>query len=491
MKAEKVSLEDFSPLPSGKDQYPVDFSQENRAVKLAETEAEVTVGLCDPESASILSTLRLFHRKKLTVRALDPTEFASWIGKSRGRSEIDQAIASDEDDSVALDRIANDAPVVNYVNGLIIDAIRARASDIHVECFEEEALVRFRVDGVLSVFDRFPKERFAAVSIRLKLMANLNIMEKRVPQDGRIMADLGETRVELRVSFVPIARGESIVLRMLGGTSSPRELSALGMDSGDLERIQRLLSFPHGLIIVSGPTGSGKTTTLSSMLRQLPADSLKIVTIEDPIEYLIPGSCQIQTNEAIGLTFESVLRRVLRQDPSVVMVGEIRDSDTAELSVRASLTGHLVLSSLHTNDSVSCVSRLRDLGVEPYLIASVLRAVIAQRLVRRVCPRCAKSEGAASADKKAAAAYGVELTKVMAAKGCPECRGTGYSGRAAVIEIFTVDEDLSEMIVAESPLRQLRLKAVEKGMRGLAEAGLSLVRDGLTTLDELRREVEI
>jgi general secretion pathway protein E len=328
MKAEPASLEDFDPLPSGKDQYPVDFSQENRAIKLSESDAEVTVGLCDPGNASILSTLRLFHRKKLKIMALDPAEFASWIGKYRGKSEIDQAFASDEDPSVALDRIANDAPVVNYVNGLIIDAIRARASDIHIEGFEEEALVRLRVDGVLSIVDRFPKERFAAVSIRLKLMANLNIMEKRMPQDGRIMADLGEIRVELRVSFVPISRGESIVLRMLGGSSSPRELAALGMDGGDLERIRELLAFPHGLIVVSGPTGSGKTTTLSSMLRELPAEGLKILTIEDPIEYLIPGSCQIQTNEAIGLTFESILRRVLRQDPSVVMVGEIRDADT-------------------------------------------------------------------------------------------------------------------------------------------------------------------
>lgn len=490
MKAERASLGDFD-LPAGKDQYPLDFSQENRAVKLSETPDEVTVGLCDPQNASVLSTLRLFHRKKLRVLAIDPSEFASWLGKLRGRSGMDAAIAGDDDPSVALDRIANDAPIVNYVNGLIIDAVRARASDIHVECFEEEALVRYRVDGVLSIADRFPKDRFAAVSIRLKLMANLNIMEKRLPQDGRIMADLGKDRVELRVSFVPIARGESIVLRLLGGTSSPRQLSALGMEGKDLARINRLLAFPHGLVIVSGPTGSGKTTTLSSMLRELPAESLKIISIEDPIEYLIPGSCQIQVNEAIGLSFESVLRRVLRQDPSVVMVGEIRDADTAELSVRASLTGHLVLSSLHTNDSVSCVSRLRDLGVEPYLISSTLRAVIAQRLVRRVCPSCAATIKADAEEKRAAAAHGIDLSTIKKAKGCPECRGTGFSGRAAVVEIFPVDEDIAELIAAESPLRALRAKATEKGMRSLAQAGLSLVREGLTTLEELRREVEL
>jgi general secretion pathway protein E/type IV pilus assembly protein PilB len=467
MRSECVALADFSPIPEGAAQYPIDFSQENRAIKLSESETEVTVGLCDPDNRAILPSLRLFHGKPLRLVALDPAEFASWLGKARGRDGLEGRIEEGADSPLELDKIANGAPVVNYVNGLIIEAVHSRASDIHIECFAEGAVVRFRIDGALSTADSFSRERFAAVSIRLKLMANLNIMEKRVPQDGRIIADLGASRVEMRVSFVPIARGESIALRVLGGSSAPLKLSELGVDARDLADMEELLSHPHGLILVSGPTGSGKTTTLSSMLRTLPADSLKIISIEDPIEYLIPGACQIQTNDSIGLGFDSLLRRVLRQDPSVIMVGEIRDTQTAELAVRAALTGHLVLSSLHTNDSVSCVARLRDLGIEPYLAGSVLRAVIAQRLVRRVCRRCGGRN----------------------ARSCPDCRGSGYRGRVALFEIFKLGPGIVEAIGRGASGRELRVLAAAQGMRSLSETAARLAREGITNEEEVKREV--
>jgi type II secretory ATPase GspE/PulE/Tfp pilus assembly ATPase PilB-like protein len=305
------------------------------------------------------------------------------------------------------------------------------------------------------------------------------------------MADLGDSRVELRASFVPIAGGESIVLRLLGGTQAPRDLSALGFNVSDIGTIEGLLAHPHGLILVSGPTGSGKTTTLSAMLRRLPSDRLKVISIEDPIEYVIPGVCQIQTNDSIGLDFKGLLRRILRQDPSVIMVGEIRDADTAELSVRAALTGHLVLSSLHTNDAASCVSRLRDLGVEPYLIAATLRAALAQRLLRRVCPHCASGVPATPEERALAAEHGIALGSVQRAVGCPECRGTGYSGRIAVLETLELDAKTAELVSAQASVETLRTHAAFNGMRGLAASALSLVTQGVTTMDEAVREVEL
>ncbi len=489
MSAAPASLDSFLPLPQ--DQYPAAFCAENRILKLREDDLEVLVGLAGEEDPRLISALRLHHRKTVRVLSLDPVEFAAWLGKAGGASSLEGSTdAGGDEERILLDRLANDAPVVNYVNGLILEAMKAGASDIHIERRDEDALVRFRLDGALAETATFPAERFAAVASRLKLMANLNIMESRLPQDGRIGADLGGERVDLRISIVPIARGESIVLRLLGARSGLPRLDALGMDPASLDLARRLLRHPHGLVLLSGPTGSGKTTTLSAMLRELDAASLKIITIEDPVEYRLPGVCQIQTNEGIGLGFDAILRRILRQDPDVIMVGEIRDASTAELALRAALTGHLVLSTLHTNDAVSTVTRLVDMGLEPYLIAAVLRGSIAQRLLRRLCPACALERKATREEKAEAASLGVELSALKEAAGCPRCRGTGYAGRVAVFESFALDDAFSALVARGADLSALRLRLKEGGHRGLARAALEEVAAGRTSLSEARKEVE-
>jgi general secretion pathway protein E/type IV pilus assembly protein PilB len=452
---------------------------------------EVLVGTAGEEDPHLLSALKLHHRKEVRFIRLDPVEFASWLGTITGKSSLEGLGGGVEEERILLDRMANDAPVVNYVNSLILEAMKASASDIHIERMDDEALVRFRLDGALVEAARFPAERFQAVSSRLKIMANLNIMETRLPQDGRIGADLGGERLDLRVSIVPITRGESIVLRLLGARSGLPELDKLGMDPETLSLAEGLLTHPHGLVLLTGPTGSGKTTTLSAMLRRLDSGSLKIITIEDPIEYRLPGICQIQTNEGIGLSFDGILRRILRQDPDVVMVGEIRDRDTADLVLRAALTGHLVLSTLHTNDVVSSVSRLKDMGAEPFLIGAVLRGAMAQRLLRRLCPHCATKRAATTAERDIGARAGIRIETLSQPKGCPKCRMTGYSGRIPIFESFKSDDEVEALISTGAEAGTLRKKLKARGLRDLAAYALQEVAAGRTSLEEARREVEL
>ena len=322
-------------------------------------------------------------------------------------------------------------------------------------------------------------------------MANLNIMERRLPQDGRITVDIGGRSVDLRVSIVPVARGESIVLRLFNKSDAPFGLSDLGLGEEELSRLRRFLCVQHGLVLMTGPTGSGKTTTLNAMIRALPADELKIVTIEDPVEYLIPGVNQIQTNEAIGLTFDTILRRVLRQDPNVIMVGEIRDAPTVELAARAALTGHLVLSTLHTNSAVAVLPRLKNMGLPPYLVASVLRGAVAQRLVRRICPECARARPASPEESRLLSAYGLPARKVSEGAGCDRCGGSGFRGRLCVTEGFEMDEGLEELILKDVPISEISAHLNRGGMKSLARDGMEKVAAGLTTAAELSREVPL
>ena len=382
-----------------------------------------------------------------------------------------------------LDRIANDAPVVNLVNSLVIDGIRARASDIHIEGFSDATVVRYRVDGRLRTVHRLEADRFAAVASRVKIMANLNIMERRLPQDGRLTVHLDEDVVDVRVSIVPISAGESIVLRLFPTKRGPLGLEELGLEPEGIARLRRMATLPNGLVLVTGPTGSGKTTTLNAVLREVRSDALKIITIEDPVEYVTDGIDQIQTNERIGLTFESILRRVLRQDPDVIMVGEVRDTPTAELAIRAALTGHLVLSTLHTRDSVSAVTRLADMGVEPYLIAAVLRCVLAQRLVRRLCPACRQSTRPTKAQRETWRALGLEAGSLFRAKGCKACQGTGFRGRVAIFESFESCGELEDLIVQGR--RDAELRELLAG-RGLGSLALDGHRKALAGVDPAR-----
>ena len=395
------------------------------------------------------------------------------------------------DDRLLLDKLANDAPVINLVNSICIEGIHSHASDIHIEAGGDEVRVRYRIDGVLRTIRTIENSRFQGISSRIKIMANLNILERRQPQDGRITVSVGEERIDLRVSIIPVTGGESIVLRILGKKTAAASIAGLGFTPSQLALLRRLLAFPHGLILITGPTGSGKTTTLNAMLSEIVSDAVKVITIEDPVEFLVDGVNQIQTNEQIGLSFDVLLRRVLRQDPNVIMIGEIRDSATAEIALRAALTWHLVLSTLHTNDTASVVPRLINMGIEPYLIASVLRGAAAQRLVRRICPRCRVAYQSGGEEQRLLTIAGIHAETLYRGEGCEDCGGSGFLGRTVIAELFAVDPGLEELILARESIAGLTAYLRSGGMKTLLQAGLTKAAEGETTIGEIKREIVI
>jgi len=487
---QRATLAQFAPLPEDDRQYPLEYMDANSVIKLREDASAVAVGVCDPGDAALLSFLENFHGKPATFYRIERAELAAYLGKRLSALDAEgPKVASGEDERILLDRLANDAPIVNLVNSLMIEAIRKGASDIHIESFADEARVRYRVDGELRTVTRLEVAKFPAVSSRVKIMANLNIMERRLPQDGRISAHLGDGLYDVRVSVVPIADGESLVLRLFATDGVPLGLEDLGLDARSLRELRALAARPHGLVLATGPTGSGKTTTLDALLREIASDRIKVITIEDPVEYRIAGVDQIQTNERIGLSFDTLLRRVLRQDPDVIMVGEIRDTPTAELSLRAALPGHLVLSTLHTNDAVSVITRLRDMGIAPYLLAAVLRGALAQRLVRKVCSSCARSAKPAAHERALLASHGLSADRLVTGTGCDACDGTGFRGRTAVVELFTADSRVEEMIASGERLPVIADYLASRGFRPLAANGLALAVKGVTTVAEVERAV--
>lgn len=488
MKA-SVSLDDYAPLPEGPAQYSLEFIRSHSAIKLAESEREVIVG-CATELAPLQERkLRKYHGKAMTIVKLDSAELAAYLGRALSAEKAPERSLREEDERIMLDRLAHDAPVVNLVNSILIDAVRLGASDIHIEGFAERVMVRYRLDGVLKTQATYDPSRFAAIASRVKIMANLNIMERRRPQDGRVTVTVTNRPIDMRVSIVPIARGESIVLRIFGAHESSLGLAELGFDARSVAALRGLYRVPHGLILVTGPTGSGKTTTLNAMLREINTEELKIISIEDPVENLVNGVAQIQTNEQIHLGFDVLLRRVLRQDPNVIMVGEMRDTQTAELAVRAALTGHLVLSTLHTNDSLSAITRLKNMGIEPYLIASTLKGVVAQRLARRLCQTCSVERDATGAEAALFASHGLALARIREPVGCHQCGGTGYRGRVAIGEYFRMDDDLEALILVGATGAKLRDHLEGIGQSSLLSDGLSKVMAGITSLAEIEREV--
>jgi general secretion pathway protein E/type IV pilus assembly protein PilB len=483
-------LATFAPLPDGAEQYPLEFIERNRVIKLRELDGSVDVGVAGQAGRELVDKLRIYHRKRIEVHPVEPSALSGYLGRKLGQKSLTEGGREPDRGNLPLDRIANDAPVVNLVNSICIEAIRSDASDIHVEAFSQGAVVRYRVDGVLATVLTIPPGQFQSVASRIKIMANLNILETRLPQDGRMSVDLAGTTYDFRVSIIPITRGESIVLRLLNRSSEELSLGGLGFTPDQLGLLREMLGTLHGLVVLSGPTGSGKTTTLNAMVKEIRTDALKIVTIEDPVEYVVDGVDQVQVNDQIGLTFEGVLRRVLRQDPDVIMVGEIRDLATAALAVRAALTGHLVLTTLHTNDSVEVIVRLRDMGIEPFLIASVLRACAAQRLVRRVCPACAQTRAPTAGERDIFSRHAVALTSVPEPKGCDQCRGTGYRGRTVVAEMYGGDRRFGELVAASAPHEKLLKHLHSGGYVPLFAEGLRKVAAGQTTLEELSREVD-
>ena len=404
------------------------------------------------------------------------------LNEEAGLEVVQEGIADDD-----LDSAAEDASIIRFVNQVLRDAIELRASDVHLEPFEDEFRIRYRIDGDLQEVPVPPAlKRFQpAIVSRVKILSHLNIAEKRVPQDGRIKIRVDTHEVDIRVSIIPMLHGEAVVMRLLRQNSKLRGMGDLGMGHRELECFRRVVQLPHGIVLVTGPTGSGKTSTLYTALNEINDHVRKIITIEDPVEYQLKGVNQIQVNEKSGLTFARGLRSILRHDPDVVLIGEIRDHETAQIAVQASLTGHLVFSTLHTNDAPGALTRLVDMGVEPYLVASSLEAVLAQRLVRVLCPHCKTVD-----DTPTAAAYkaklGIPLNhQIFKSVGCRECRNTGFHGRNAIFEWMDTNVEIRQLILQNTSADKLRDAAIRDGMRTLAEDGWRLVRQGATTVEEV------
>ncbi|MBI4245547.1 MAG: type II secretion system ATPase GspE, partial [Candidatus Rokubacteria bacterium] len=392
-----------------------------------------------------------------------------------------------EEDVNHLRDMAFEAPVVRLVNLLVENAIAAEASDIHIEPFEDTLRVRYRVDGILFDQEAPPRRLRDAVTSRIKLMAEMNIAERRLPQDGRIRVSLHGRRIDIRVSTMPTVHGESIVMRLLDRQSVFLPLERLGFSAETLRAFEALITRPHGILLVTGPTGSGKTTTLYGALDKINSPDRKIITIEDPVEYQLKGVNQITVKPKIGLTFATGLRHIVRQDPDVILVGEIRDLETVEIAIQASLTGHLVFSTLHTNDATGAIPRLQDMGAESYLVASVLQAALAQRLVRRICQACRAPATPAPADLQALGVVATPDTQLFRGRGCDECRSTGYRGRTGIYELFPITEDVRSLILRRAPSHEIRRHAVQAGMTPLRLDGWAKACQGVTTVDEVLR----
>ena len=397
---------------------------------------------------------------------------------------------SDNIDLSAIAQAANDNAVVELVQSILMIAIRDKASDVHFEPFEDEFKLRYRIDGVLYEMQEIPKNLATALVSRVKVMSKLDIAERRLPQDGRIELHLGEAPVDLRVAVLPTMFGESVVLRVLDRSNVQLSLDKVGLREDDLARMRNLINKPNGIVVVTGPTGSGKTTTLYAALNELNSIDVKILTAEDPVEYDVQGLVQCQVNTDQELTFAKLLRSFLRQDPDIILVGEIRDLETAQIAIQASLTGHLVLTTLHTNDAPSTILRLVDLGVETFLLTATIEAVVAQRLVRRVCSKCKEffTPTEEQLMELALRPADVEGRKFARGRGCETCLKSGYKGRMALFEIMTMDDEIRDLVIKQASTRVLRQESRKRGMRTLRESGLLAIYDGQTTIDEVVRE---
>jgi general secretion pathway protein E/type IV pilus assembly protein PilB len=463
-----------------------------------------TNGIVEIATSRLFATQGLDALKTLTGLSLQPVlapteslqrELKKRLGvgaDTMGELALDaalQVVDEGENDDTDLDVDAEDASIIRFVNQVLRDAIELRASDIHLEPFEHEFQIRYRVDGVLqSIPVPAQIKRFQpAIVSRLKILSHLNIAEKRLPQDGRIKIRLDASEVDIRVSVIPMLNGEAVVLRLLRQNATLLGMAEMGMDARELKSFRRVLGLPHGIILVTGPTGSGKTTTLYTALNEINDQVRKIITIEDPVEYQLKGVNQIQVSEKAGLTFARGLRSILRHDPDVILVGEIRDRETAQIAVQASLTGHLVFSTLHTNDAPGAVTRLIDMGVEPYLVASSLEAVLAQRLVRLLCRHCKQPDASAPIAALKQQIGMAPDTVLFRAVGCRECRQTGYHGRHAIFEWMDIDAALRELVLRNVSSGEIAAQARRSGLRTLSEDGWRLVRAGLTTPEEVLR----
>ncbi|MBK6744347.1 MAG: type II secretion system ATPase GspE [Hydrogenophilales bacterium] len=491
---------DYPQIPVLEERVSIRFLKQAHALPLHEDEHKLILALSDPLDEYTLSAFKLLTGRELGVVMAPPSELEAALDKlyTAGKGAMGQIVSnieassSEEESSDVqhLKDLASEAPVIRLVNLLITRALEQRASDIHIEPFESRLIIRYRVDGVMHEVESPPNRLSAAVISRIKIMANLDIAERRLPQDGRIKLRALGKEIDMRVSTVPTMHGESVVMRILDKGGVQLDFNRLGFEPDTLVAFLDVLMRPHGIVLVTGPTGSGKTTTLYTALHKLNKPDIKILTVEDPVEYQMDGVNQIQVKPQIGLTFANALRSIVRQDPDVIMIGEIRDLETAQIAVQSALTGHMVLSTLHTNDAPSTVNRLLDMGVEDYLLTSTVNGILAQRLVRGLCPDCKQAYEPLPEmvdELHLAPLFGARPRQLYRAVGCPNCAGTGYMGRLGIMEVMPMTDALRSQIMRHAVAGEIRKLAVSEGMRTMYEDGLLKAVAGVTTVDEVLR----
>ncbi|MDB4408867.1 GspE/PulE family protein [Akkermansiaceae bacterium] len=493
--AQHVDLEDFEPPEALLGLVPAGTARLHGALPVSYDSDGITVCLTDPLNPQILEDLRfaIGQEVKLAVAAdyiveQKINEFYGGEEKAMDDilSQLDGGLNFDGGEG-SMEEEANSAPIMRYVDLVLFQAIKEKASDIHFEPFENEFKIRYRVDGSLYEMTPPPKQLALPIISRIKVMSNMNIAERRIPQDGRIVKQIGEQHIDMRVSSLPTQYGESVVLRVLDRNSVNLDLPALGLPKHIHEYVVDTMNMPNGIFIVTGPTGAGKTTTLYAALRNINKIETKILTAEDPVEYDVDGIIQVPTNEAIGVTFQRVLRAFLRQDPDKILVGEMRDFETSQIAIQASLTGHLVLSTLHTNDAAGAVTRLVDMGSQPFLVAASLEGILAQRLLRTICKECKAPYEPSQAilSQLGVAPHELGDKSFYTGRGCKKCGNTGYKGRAGLFELLNVTDPIRELIIEQAPSVVLKQKAVELGMTTLREDGLRAIYEGKTTIEEV------
>jgi type IV pilus assembly protein PilB len=497
-----VDLDELEAEEHSIDLIPAEVATKFQVVPVKREGRILTVAMANPDNIFAIDDIKFITGLEVRPvvatetaikRAIDRFyESADSLAEVMRDMEEDFEIVEEMDEDLGLaEAQSEDAPVVKLVNSLISDAVNKGASDIHIEPFEQKLRVRFRIDGVLHEMMSPPYKMKGAITSRLKIMAELDIAEKRIPQDGRIKIRIGSKKIDLRVSSLPTIFGEKIVMRILDKSNLEIDLTKLGFQPDSLERFEKAIDSPYGMVLVTGPTGSGKTTTLYSALNRINVPEHNIMTAEDPVEYNLDGINQVNVHEEIGLTFASSLKAFLRQDPNIVMVGEIRDLETASIAVKAALTGHLVLSTLHTNDAPSTINRMIDMGIEPFLVSSSTNLILAQRLVRKLCENCKKSE---EIHPEALRELGIANEKpfdICEAVGCPKCSGTGYKGRIGLYEVMPITEEISEMILNRCSSAEIKVQAVKEGMVTLRSDGIIKLRAGSTSLEEVLKETSI
>ncbi len=484
---EYVDLHGFTVNPAMKALVPVETAIKYKIAPIGINGTSLQVAVADPYDFETLDALphvlqpdmEFYCSTPNLIREVQANLYGNEAIMGTGGTKIPGSDAGSND---------GDAPIIKLVTNMLMDAFRNKASDIHIEPLEKDIRIRFRMDGVMVDIEHHPKRLLPSIIARVKIMTGtMSIDEKRVPQDGRIQMKFGDKELDLRVSIIPTQNGESVVMRVLDKSSLRLGLSDMGFFSDDQDCFEKLISLPDGIVLVTGPTGSGKTTTLYACLNFINRPDRKIITVEDPVEYELPGINQVMVKEDVGMTFAAALRAMLRQAPNIIMLGEIRDAETAGIAIQASLTGHLVFSTLHTNDAPSAVARLSDIGIKPFLIASAVRGILAQRLVRKLCAECKQPSGLTDKELRQLGLEASQLfsANVMGPKGCNKCRNSGYRGRMVIAEIFKVDDEVRNMINQNLTTPQLRKRARELGMRTLREDGVRKVLAGITTADEV------